>query len=105
MNEYPRAMYRAGRDVQTDSGWRAYLVVADAAEQATAEADGWHTSADYPEPPPPPVVEPASDDVPPDDAPPTRAELEQKAAELGISFDGRTTDRKLGEKIAAALKV
>jgi hypothetical protein len=39
-----------------------------------------------------------------DNAPPTRPELETKAKELGISFDGRTTDRKLGERIAEALK-
>lgn len=39
-----------------------------------------------------------------DNAPPTRTELETKAKELGISFDGRTTDRKLGERIADALK-
>lgn len=36
--------------------------------------------------------------------PPTREELEQKANELGIKFDGRTTDRKLLEKINEALR-
>lgn len=39
-----------------------------------------------------------------DDAPPTRAELETKAKELGIKFDGRTSDKKLGDLIAAKLK-
>lgn len=38
-----------------------------------------------------------------DDAPPTRDELERKATELGISFDGRSSDKKLAEKIAEAL--
>ena len=33
------------------------------------------------------------------DAPPTRAELEAKAIELGIKFDGRTKDKKLGQLI------
>lgn len=33
----------------------------------------------------------------------TREELEQKAKELGLSFDGRTTDKKLLERIEAAL--
>ncbi len=33
---------------------------------------------------------------------PTRAELEQAANELGIKFDGRTGDKKLGELIKAA---
>jgi hypothetical protein len=34
-----------------------------------------------------------------DDAPPTRTELEAKATELGIRFDGRTKDKKLGQLI------
>ena len=36
---------------------------------------------------------------PDDDVPPTRAELEAKATELGIRFDGRTRDKKLGQLI------
>ena len=44
----------------------------------------------------PPVVEPA-------EAPPTRDELEQKAAELGIKFDGRWGDKRLADAIAAKL--
>jgi hypothetical protein len=39
-----------------------------------------------------------------DDAPPTRAEMEAKAIELGIKFDGRTTDARLLAKIIDALK-
>lgn len=35
---------------------------------------------------------------------PTRAEMEQKATELGIKFDGRTSDKKLSDQIAAALE-
>jgi hypothetical protein len=38
-----------------------------------------------------------------DEAPPTRAELEQKAKELGIKFDGRTGDATLARKIAGGL--
>lgn len=34
-----------------------------------------------------------------EDAPPTRAELEAKATELKIRFDGRTKDKKLGQLI------
>ncbi len=37
------------------------------------------------------------------DAPPTRNELELKASELGIDFDGRTSDKKLAAKIEEAL--
>jgi pyridoxine/pyridoxamine 5'-phosphate oxidase len=39
------------------------------------------------------------DTVPEDGTPPTRAELEAKATELGIRFDGRTKDKKLGQLI------
>ena len=38
-----------------------------------------------------------------DDAPPTRAELEEKARELGIKFDGRTGDKMLLKRITDAL--
>lgn len=44
------------------------------------------------------------DDVPADDAPVTRSELEAKATELGLKFDGRTSDAKLLAKIDEALK-
>lgn len=44
------------------------------------------------------------DDVPADDAPVTRAELEAKATDLGLKFDGRTSDAKLLAKIDEALK-
>jgi hypothetical protein len=39
------------------------------------------------------------DTTPEDDAAPTREELEAKATELGIRFDGRTKDKKLGQLI------
>ena len=40
----------------------------------------------------------------PDDAPPTRAEMEAKARELGIKFDGRTSDKLLLKRITEALE-
>ena len=42
--------------------------------------------------------------VPDEDAPPTREELETKATELGIPFNGRTSDKKLSGLIATALQ-
>lgn len=39
-----------------------------------------------------------------DNASPTRAELEEKATALGIKFDGRTSDKALSDRIAAALE-
>lgn len=47
---------------------------------------------------PAPATEPEPKPVN-DDAEPTRAELEAKATELGIRFDGRTKDKKLGQLI------
>lgn len=41
---------------------------------------------------------------PAEDSPPTRAELEEKASELGIKFDGRTSDKRLADAIEQALK-
>lgn len=38
-----------------------------------------------------------------EDATPTRAELEQKAEELKLKFDGRTSDAKLAKMIEEAL--
>jgi hypothetical protein len=46
----------------------------------------------------PPIVEILAT-VPDDAEAPTRAELEAKATELGIRFDGRTKDKKLGQLI------
>jgi hypothetical protein len=82
-------------------------------------AEGWSTSkADAlgakPAKPPVPVAAadaPAVDDLPvavddepeADDAPPTRAELEAKAAELGIKVDKRWSDKTLGERIESLL--
>jgi hypothetical protein len=42
--------------------------------------------------------------VPDENAPPTREELEAKATELGIPFNGRTSDKKLSGLIATALQ-
>lgn len=38
-----------------------------------------------------------------DNSAPTRVELETMATELGIKFDGRTTDKRLADKIDQAL--
>lgn len=39
-----------------------------------------------------------------DDAQPTRAELEEQATLLGLKFDGRTTDKRLLERITETMK-
>lgn len=117
--EYPAFVYRCpGAHFGPNGTTYDALGVKDDAQLAVALADGWAES----------LVkaveiylgeshEPVADSVPNVDtsadekisegdeiAPPTRRELEQKANELGIKFDGRTTDRKLLEKIEEALR-
>ena len=72
-----------------------YITVPDEDVEATV-AEGWSRS----------VLEAkaANDVVEVEDAAPTRAELEQKAAELGIKVDGRWSDKKLSTLIADTLK-
>jgi hypothetical protein len=45
----------------------------------------------------------AQETVADDNKAPTREELEAKATELGIKFDGRTKDKKLGQLIEETL--
>jgi hypothetical protein len=47
------------------------------------------------------VIKP--DEIVESDAPPTREEMSAKARELGIKFDGRTSEKKLSSLIATAL--
>lgn len=76
--------------------------IVDGHEVEQALADGWfRTPTEAGESV---KVAPAPEPVPADDAPVTRAELEQKARELSIKFDGRTTDKKLRDMIDAKLK-
>jgi hypothetical protein len=58
-------------------------------EQELSEklAKGWYATRDEAFSPKQPEVN--------ENALPTRAEIEQKARELGIKFDGRTSDKKL----------
>lgn len=90
-------MYRVGTMAALESGmfdWR--IVTAD--EFDAAKADGWHLDQYAAK-----GAHESKPDVVPDDAPPTRAELEQKATELGIKFDGRWGDKKLSDAITAKL--
>ena len=110
--EYPRMLYRAadkpGHGIEpVHGGLFALLTVSDADAEAAAIANGWslttaeavaakrQAQADA-------DVE-MSAKIASADTPPTRAELQQKADELGIKVDGRWSDRKLGDVIAAAL--
>jgi hypothetical protein len=100
-------LYKAPGPHFCDGSMVDYIVVPDDLDDETVAA-GWFRTIPEALAAVAPVVasEPDSEAVVdvPDDAPPTRAELEQKATELGIKFDGRTTDAKLLTKIEDALK-
>lgn len=89
---FPLMVYKDEGPHRRPGGTFDYHVVDDEKQLAAAKANGWHESLAI------------ALDAGADDSPPTRAELEDKARELGIDFDGRTSDRKLSERIAAALE-
>lgn len=102
MFDFPRMIYRAGGTEEIHGGRFDTRIVQNVDEQDGALIDGWHLStcaasaaaaAS--------LVDPMLDT--PDNVPPTRAELEQKAAELGIEFSPRIGDAKLAERIAEKL--
>ena len=98
-DQFPKMLFKAGGSEELHGGNFHTFIAQDEQDEAAALADGWHLTT-------PEAVAAVSKSAAPevdDEAPPTRAELEAKATELGIKFDGRTTDAKLGEKIAAAL--
>lgn len=106
--EFPRFVYRSAS---------SHLLVNDETEYESALAAGWYGSvpecpsgevcqdhscpdADPETPETPTTDDPKSD---PELEPPTREELEAKARELGISFNGNTKDETLLKKINEAL--
>lgn len=105
-NDYPRMLYRfpaQGLDVAAlQEGNFDTLIVdgADAHDAATAE--GWSDTS--PAAKDAHAAELEAKRLAAENAAPTRAELEAKATELGIKFDGRTSDKKLGDQISAALE-
>ncbi len=98
MLEFPRMIYRAGGPHNCEGILCEYRMVESAEAFEQAHADGWrltHTEAgEAAKPAPEPVAE-----VPDDNAPPTRAEMLQRAEELGIKVDKRWSDKRLAEAI------
>jgi len=109
MTDFPTIMYRTpGPHKKPRGGTYAYHGAADQEEFDALIAKGWFPS--YEEAvagkvgkkiaAPAKVEEAPIDEV----SGPTREELETKANELGVSYDGRTSDKKLAERIAEALE-
>ena len=89
--EFPRLVYRSAS---------VHALTEDKKQHDKLLSEGWFASV--PEALSGKVVEKP---VPKDNAPTTREELEIKATELGIKFDGRTKDSGLSKLIEQALNV
>jgi hypothetical protein len=107
--EFPRFVYLSPGNFGRGKSTYRYVSVNSLEEHDAYLAQGWSTSADLaidranaPTPAPTPAPAPAPV-VPDNNAPPTRAELETKARELGLKFDGRTSDRTLLRRITQAI--
>jgi len=107
--EFPRFVYKDKGPYERAGGTYDATMVEDESEYSAAITAGWlgnlQEAIDGPkvEQVVPSVKEPAPIE-PAEDAPPTRQELEAKATELGIKFDGRIGDKKLTALIAKALE-
>lgn len=101
--EFPDLVYRCPGEHTCKGGSYKSKQVKNEAEHAAALADGWFdTLPGALEGKPAKLAEPVvktADET----APPTREELKQKAADLGIKHAHNVTDAKLAELIAAKL--
>lgn len=93
-------LYKRGGPHELQDGRYDHIIVDAVDVQQHLEAGWFLTPAEATE-----AAKPKAADSSIDTAPPARTELESKARELEIKFDGRTTDAKLGALIAEKLKV
>lgn len=101
MSKYEDMVYKCPGPHSRPHGTFATKGVNSVEEHEATLKDGWHNTL-------PDAIAYAEGKLPPkaavvDNAPPTRAELEQKAKELNIKFDKNTKDETLAKKIAEAL--
>lgn len=111
MNQFPKMLYKAGGVEEIHGGRFSTLIVQDGDELEAALAGGWAlTTPEATAKAPAAVV--AKPEVsgaatggagPGDNAPPTRDELKQKAAELGLTYAHNISNVKLAELVEAAL--
>lgn len=95
--QYPNIVYRCPGQHACQGGTYSYKqVLSDEDLQAAIHA-GWFKTL-------PEAMSGTSGKQTASDAPPTRAEAEAKATELGIGFNARTTLETLLERIEAKLK-
>ena len=109
MSDFPTIMYRVpGPHRKPRGGTYAYRGADDQEAFDALLAKGWFPS--YEEAVAGKVAgktakaEASVEEAIDDESAPTRDELETKAKELGVSFNARTSDKKLAERIAEALE-
>jgi hypothetical protein len=102
MTEFPALVYRVPGKHLGAGGTYDFEGVNNAEELQAKLKEGWFWSLTeaIESKETVPVAEAKESD---DTAPPTRQELEQKATELGIKFDGRFSDKKIAQLIDEAL--
>lgn len=98
--EFPSMVYKVPGKHVRPHGTYDFEGVNNAEELQAKLKDGWFSSLSEAIDSKETIVEAKeSDDI----APPTRQELEEKATELGIKFDGRFSDKKIAQLIEDAL--
>ena len=119
MTDFPTMVYRTPGPHAAPKGTYGYMGVADQAEYDAALADGWFASiaeamegkaaAEKPvevQEVVSPIEVVIAKEAPADETPPlpkrTRKGLEAEAKRLGVSFNSRTSDDVLAERILAA---
>lgn len=96
--EFPRFVFKDGGNLYRAGGFYSQFLVFDQDGHDKAIASGWYASLDAAM-----AGEPTKAHVPDDNAPPTRSELESKADELGLKYDGRIGDKRLLKLIEEAI--
>lgn len=106
MTEFPALVYKAKGKHIRPHGTYDFLGVNNAEELAQKLSEGWFESLEAAINRPNSTTsneKPALEPIVDDNSPPTREELEAKAAELGIKVDGRYSDKKIAQLIDEAL--
>jgi hypothetical protein len=98
--EFPSMVYKVPGKHVRPYGTYDFAGVNNAEELETKLKEGWFSSLSEA------IDSKNKEEVTEEDdtAPPTRQELEEKATELGIKFDGRFSDKKIAQLIEAALQ-
>lgn len=97
--EFPRLVFKDNGPHQRPYGTYDYILVEDQAEFDASIVAGWSETMPYGLATV--ATQEGSQDL--EEAPPTRAELEAKATELGLAFSPNIGDVKLGQRIQSAL--